>query len=190
MSTVCARVSWPVGRPTSGRPQRRGVDPAIECLREMAAQRVDALAADLVPDPIGELGPALAVLEQPAGAIDRDPAHQLAVDVLARRAPHLPRPLVRRLPCVGDLLGEGRERATVLFSEFAAEALVEQGEIESLAIKADLAPAMAVVADPDRPAAGVALEVVEDALARLVPELDPVAALQARQRSGVTARTR
>ena len=84
--------------------------------------------------------------------------------MVAGRPAHRPQALVGLLPVRGDELGEGPQQPAILLVQTAAEALVEQSEVEDLAVDVDLMLAVRAVADPHRPAGAVALEVVEHAL--------------------------
>ena len=103
------------------------------------------------------------------------------MDVVARRPAHRPQPLVGLLPVRRDELGKGREQAAVLLVELVAQAAVEQGEVEGLAVDVDLALAVRAVADAHRPAAAMAIEVVEHPLGELVLAPDAVDGLEAGQ---------
>src|SRR4029077_3372569 len=78
----------------------------VVVLDERSAGGVPAALHDLVVDPVadgapaGDVGGQAALVGDPDGALDRDPAHQPRVRVVAAAAAGLPDPLVGLVPVV------------------------------------------------------------------------------------------
>ena len=137
------------------------------------AARVDAVGehvgVDLVGDQAPLVGEALVAAPggEPGGAVERDPAHDLAADVVVGLAAHLPDALVGPPPDLGraarlvlDHRPEPRRVVAVLL-------LMQVDRVEDGAVDVVLALVEGAVADPDGPRPLVAGQVVERLLLEL-----------------------
>ena len=119
-----------------------------------------------------------AELRELRGPVERDPAHQLGRDVVLRLAARLPDPLVRLAPDRGRarrLRLDDRPQAP---RQPVAAPRVEQDRVQRRAVDVVLALVERAVADPHRPRARVAGELVDRRLGQVAPAVDPVHDLQ------------
>ena len=112
------------------------------------------------------------------GAVERHPAHQLRRDVVLRLAARLPDPLVGLAPDARRALGLGLDDRPQPPRQPLAAPRVQQDRVQHRAVDVVLALVERAVADPHRPRAGVAGEVVARGLGQVAPAVDPVHDLQ------------
>ena len=112
------------------------------------------------------------------GPVERDPAHQLRRDVVLRLAARLPDPLVGLAPDLRRALGLRLDDRPQPPRQPLAAARVEQDRVEHRAEDVVLALVEGAVADPHRPRARVAGEVVARRLGQVAAAVDPVHDLQ------------
>src|SRR5215207_10791967 len=136
-----------------------------ERLRE--DRTVDALALDQVADLIAGRAPPVQIafttieLGQFHESVERHPGHHLRVDEVARLAADLPDALVRLGPEIQHRATDPGEELPEDLVDVAVLLPVEPNRVEQLAEDVELKLGRSTVADPHRPRAAVALEVVE-----------------------------
>src|SRR5262249_39586477 len=151
---------------------------------ERADLLVPAAVHDLVVDPVplgdppGDVGRASAALGQPDRAVERDPALEAAIGEVLAAAAGLPDSLVGPIPVVADPVDDPGQRppAPVLDLQPAPRAV--QQRVHRLTVDVELQLVGGAVADPDRPRAPPALEVVEVVLGQVGGAVHPVHDLQ------------
>jgi hypothetical protein len=120
--------------------------------------------------------------EQDERAVERDPAHDLAVHVLAGWCAGFPDALVRLAPTLSDMVGERSQCRSPFRIAASAQRLVQQRPVEDFAMHVYLALVEGVITDAHRPAPGVAVQVIERALRQIGFAVDAVHDLQLRRR--------
>ena len=119
-------------------------------------------------------------LRQPQPTVDGDPAHHLAVGVVELPAAALPDRCVGQLPAVDGQVDHGVQLLPELLADLAAEARVEVGAVQQLAVDVELELVDGTVADPHRLGAAVAAPVAEHLLGGVATAVDPVEVLHLR----------
>ena len=120
----------------------------------------------------------------PDRALDRDPARQLGVGVVAAAAARLPDPLVGLVPVVYQPLEVAGELQPAVVVEGQPVLVAEVDGVHQLAVDVELQLGCRAVADPHRRRAHVALQVRELLLGQV---LTPVDAVHDRQRARLAA---
>ncbi len=143
------------------RKQYRSVHAPVESLAQEPALRVHALSENRLADLLGFRRPALRIRQEAGGAVERHPAHELAVHVVPRGTAHLPEPLIGLVPMARDERGERGEQSPVPFAKLARELVVDEREVEDLAVDIDLPLGVRAIAGPYRAASRVAIEMPE-----------------------------
>ena len=123
----------------------------------------------------GRLAPQRLHLER---AVDGEPAHDLGVDVVARRQPGLPDAVVGLVPATRDGLHHRLDDAPVLVLHRAARGRDGGDEVGDRAEDVELDLAVGGVADAHRPRAGVAGQRLDDGLGAELEPFDGVERVQ------------
>ena len=165
--------------------QQRGVeDLGVVVLGERADLGVPAALHDLVVDgvafghPAGEVGGPAALGRQPDRAVQRDPGLEPAVGEVLLAAAGLPDPLVGLVPVLAQPVDDAGQRRPALVAGLHAAAVGQVDGVGGLAVDVELELVGGAVADPDRPRAAPALEVVQALLDQVRGAVDPVHDLQ------------
>ena len=162
----------------------------VVVLDERAALGVPAALHDLAVDRVAGAAPAWAVggesalVGDPEGAFDRDPAHQPGVGEVLAAAAGLPDALVGLVPVLADPVDDPGEVLPGVVVDRGAVLVVEVDGVDQLAVDVELELVGGAVADPHRRRAAVALEVVEHLLGELGAAVDPVHDLQRARLAG------
>src|SRR5215217_7620257 len=165
--------------------QQRGVqDLGLVVLGEGPAARVPAVLHDLVVDPVAFPDPAVQVrgpavfAGQADHAVKGDPAHEPAVGEVLAAAAGLPDPLVGLVPVLTDPVGEPAELCPAGMTDPDPVLVGQPHRVQQLAVDVELELVGGAVADPDRPRAGIPLQMVQDLLDQVGGAVDPVHDLQ------------
>src|SRR6056297_1751824 len=130
---------------------------AIVGLDEGLALRIPAMLHHVLVDPVAEGLPAPpvggkgALLGEPQGAIDRDPAHHLRVDEGTPPAPDLPDALVVALPVLLDPIDQTPELRPESVGDGGPVFVEEIDGVQESAGRVELELLVRVVADPHGP---------------------------------------
>ena len=155
-----------------------------ERLRERAGCLVPALGHDRIGDfvpahfPPVDAGAGVETVGQRDGTVQRNPAHELAVQEVAARAPDLPDAVVLFLPPFRGEVGQVSEEPARDVVDAVQLLRQSMDRVEQLAVHVELSLVPGAVADPYRRAALPAGEVGELALAQVVFAPDAVHDLQ------------
>src|SRR5829696_2737647 len=156
----------------------------IISLHERLALRAPPPFHDLLVDLVAHLKPPLAVgwkralIGQPQGSVQGDPAHELRVHEVPPSTSNLPDSLIFASPVVADPVDQPAQVSPQLVPDGVAVLVVEIDRVHQLAVDVQLQLVVGTVADPDRPRAPVALQVLQGLLGEVAPPIYAVHELQ------------
>src|SRR5215213_2447830 len=165
--------------------QVRGVQSVIaEGLHERLALLTPALLHNLLIDLIAHFQPSLAVggegalVSESQATVYGDPAHELRVDEVPPPASDLPDSLIFTSPVVADPVDQPAQVGPQLVPDGVTVLVVEVDSVHQLTVDVQLQLVVGTVADPDRPRAPVALQVLQGLLGKVAPSVYTVHQLQ------------
>src|SRR5215212_1661157 len=165
--------------------QVRGVQcVVIISLHERLALGAPSPVHDLLVDLVTYLQPSLAVggegalVSESQATVYGDPAHELRVDEVPPPASDLPDSLIFTSPVVADPVDQPAQVGPQLVPDGVTVLVVEVDSVHQLTVDVQLQLVVGTVADPDRPRAPVALQMLQSLLGEVAPPIYAVHELQ------------